>query len=137
MPIVRVLVLFLLVGQERRRLGAHGRLQVKASQPVSQFEASAQETERTHVAVTVAGPSSSSSSAAAVRVPMVPMPGRKHADEVDGEPDGAHREELARVHLGRVDEPLDGLEDDEDRDEAQEDAVGEPRERLDPRVAAR
>jgi len=82
------------------------------------------------VAVTVPSPT------AAVRVAVVSVTRRKHANEVDGESDRAHSEELPRVHFWRVEEALDRLKDDKDRDEAQEDAVGKARQRLDARVAA-
>lgn len=71
-----------------------------------------------------------------MRVSVMPA-GRDQPSEVDGESDGADGEELAGVHLGRVDETLNRFKDDENRDEAQEDAVGEAREGLDARVAAR
>lgn len=57
---------------------------------------------------------------------MVVVTCRKHAHEVDCETYHGDEEELVRVHLGWVQQPLDGLEDDKDRDQNQEDAVCEP-----------
>lgn len=57
-----------------------------------------------------------------------------HANQVDRESDGTDSQELSRIHLWRVDEALDRLEDDKDGDEAEEDAVGEAGEGLDARV---
>lgn len=72
---------------------------------------------------------------AAVRVAVMMMSGREHADEVDEQADEADEQQLAGRHVGRIDQTLDRLEDDEDGDEDQEDAVGKTGQRLDPAVA--
>lgn len=69
-----------------------------------------------------------------VRMPMIMMPGREHSDEVDCQPDRADDEELVRIHLRGIEQALDRLEDDEDRDEAEEQAIRKARKRLDSRV---
>lgn len=69
-----------------------------------------------------------------MRVAVVVVPCGEHADQIDGQPERADDEQLGRVHLGRVQEPLDRLEHDEDRDQAEEEAVGEAGEGLDARV---
>lgn len=51
---------------------------------------------------------------ASVRVTVMVVSRRKHADEVDGQSERTDDEQLARVHLWRVQQSLDGLEDDED-----------------------
>ncbi len=71
-----------------------------------------------------------------MRVPVVTVACRKHADQVDRQPERADDQQLGRVHLGRVQQPLDRLKHDEDRDQAQEEAVGKARQGLHARVAA-
>lgn len=61
----------------------------------------------------------------AMGVSVVVVSRCEHPNEVDGEPYRTDDEELARVHLGRVYEALDGFEDNKDGDEAEEEAVGE------------
>jgi hypothetical protein len=59
-----------------------------------------------------------------VAVPVVVVTARgPHAEQVDRKPDTAHEQQLARLHLGRVHDALDALEDDEDRDEDEEAAL--------------
>ena len=89
---------------------------------------------------------------------MVMPAHREHAEQVHPEPRGADEQQLARVHLWwiqpnrrrvsvfdgaclavevRTDvQALDRLEYDEKRDQDEEDAVGEARERFDTPVAA-
>ena len=74
---------------------------------------------------------------AAVRVAVMVMPGREHADEVDEQADEADEQKLAGRHVRRIDQALDRLEDDEDRDKDQKHAVGEAGQRLDAAVAGR
>jgi len=70
-------------------------------------------------------------------MPVVMMPGREHADEVDEQADEADEQKLAGRHVRRIDQALHCLEDDEDRDEDQEHAVGEAGQGLDAAVAGR
>lgn len=72
-----------------------------------------------------------------VRVPMVMVTRRKHADEVHRQPDGTDDEQLGSVHLWWVEQSLDRLKNDKDRDQTEEQPISETRERLDAGVAAR
>jgi len=74
-----------------------------------------------------------------VAVPVVVVSAHgKHAEEVDAEAHARDDEQLRRVvHLGRRDDALHGLKDDEHRDQDQEHAVGKAAERLDAVVAVR
>lgn len=74
------------------------------------------------------------SAPASMRMSVMPAC-RNHTDKVDSKSYCTDSEELAGVHLGRVEEALDGFKDDEDRDEAEEDAVCEAGEGLDTGVA--
>lgn len=121
-----ILLFFLLFGQEWRKFALDGRLQHRLRQRRNGTRRGSE----THVGMPMAVPSSAS-----MRMPAVCMTSCDHADQVDGKADGADGEELARVHLRRVYEALDRFEDDEDRYEAKEDAVGEARESLDAGVA--
>lgn len=66
-----------------------------------------------------------------VRVSVVMMASGEHADQVHKQPDEADNQQLVGVHFRRIDQALDGLKDDEDRDEDEEDSIGESRQRLD------
>lgn len=66
-----------------------------------------------------------------MRMSMMMMACSKHANEVDRQADGADDEELTRVHLRRVEQSLNRFEDDEDRNEAEEQAVCKARKRFD------
>lgn len=68
---------------------------------------------------------------------MMVMTRREHADQVDRQSHRADDEQLIRVHLGRIDQTLNSFEDNEDRDEDEEDAVGEAGEELNPTEAMR
>lgn len=70
----------------------------------------------------------------AMRVTMVMMARRRHSHEVNGQSHRADDEQLARVHFGRTEEPLDRLKDDKDRDEAKKEAVRKARQSLDSRI---
>lgn len=56
-------------------------------------------------------------SSATMRVPVMAVARREHADQIDGESERAYDEKLPRIHLWRVEEALNSLEDDEDGDE--------------------
>lgn len=58
---------------------------------------------------------------------MVMMPSSEHTHQIDSQSKHADCQELIRVHLRRVNESLNGFEDDEDRDKDEEDAVCESR----------
>jgi hypothetical protein len=64
-------------------------------------------------------------------MPMVMMTAHgEEAEQVHTKADGRHQQKLVSLHLRWIYESLDGLEDDKDRDQDQEDAVGEARQRL-------
>jgi len=91
----------------RRRLGFGCRLQSEKRRLSDRFEtASSARTYMTMVAVT--------SSSSSMRMTVMVVARGDHADEVDGQSQRGDDEQLPRVHLGRVEKALNGLEDDKD-----------------------
>ena len=56
---------------------------------------------------------------------MMVSAGRDQPNQIDSQTQSRHCQQLVRVHLWRLHQPLDGFKDDKDRDEDEEQAVSE------------